>query len=70
MTGCVCPRHAPPFRTQLDREVIEDIRLAFNQGQPLGGERFYAKIEQMTGMRREAKPHGRPRVDMAQNTLS
>lgn len=50
------------FRTQLDREAIDNIRLALNQNQPLGSERFYAKIEQMTGQRREVKPRGRPRV--------
>jgi putative transposase len=50
------------FRAQLDRDAIDDIRLALNQNQPLGTERFCAKIEQMTGIRREAKPRGRPRV--------
>ena len=49
------------FRAQLDRAAIDDIRLALNQSQPLGNERFYAKIERMTGVRREAKPRGRPR---------
>ena len=58
------------FRAQHDRAVIDDIRLALSQGQPLGSERFYAKIEQMTGIRRQAKPRGRPRVDRAQNTPS
>ncbi len=51
------------FRAQLDRAAIDDIRLALNQSRPLGNERFYAKIEKMTGVRREAKPRGRPRVD-------
>ncbi len=37
------------FRTELDDEAISDIRLAFNQNQPLGNSRFYAKIEAMTG---------------------
>ncbi len=50
------------FRAQLDRAAIDDIRLALNQSQPLGNARFYAKIEQMTGIRREARPRGRPRV--------
>lgn len=50
------------FRTQLDGEAINDIRLALNQNQPLGNERFYQHIEQMTGQRREGKPRGRPRV--------
>ena len=50
------------FRAQLDHDAIRDIRLALNQSQPLGNSRFYAKIEAMTGQRREAKPRGRPRV--------
>ena len=51
------------FRRQPDRAEIDDIRLALNQSQPLGNARFYAKIEQMTGQRREARPRGRPRVE-------
>lgn len=50
------------FRAHLDRDAIDDIRLALNQNQPLGNELFYAKIEHMTGMRRETKPRGRPRL--------
>ena len=49
------------FRVQLDSKAIEDMRLALNQNQPLGNSRFYAKIETMTGQKREAKPRGRPR---------
>ena len=36
--------------------------MAINHSQPLGNERFYARIERMTGQRREAKPRGRPRL--------
>ena len=50
------------FRAQLERAAIDDIRLALNQSQPLGNARFLAKIEKVTGMRREMKPRGRPRV--------
>lgn len=50
------------FRSQLDGEAISDIRLALTQSQPLGNERFYRHIEQLTGQRRESKPRGRPRV--------
>lgn len=53
------------FRAQLDRAAIDDIRLALNQSQPLGNARFYAKIESMTGVRREARPRGRPRKEAA-----
>jgi putative transposase len=50
------------FRAHLDRDAIDAIRLALNQNQPLGHERFHARIEQMTGIRRETRPRGRPRV--------
>lgn len=49
------------FRYLIDEETISDIRLAPNQSQPLGNERFHAKIERMTGQRREARPRRRPR---------
>jgi putative transposase len=48
------------FRTPLDSDVIDDIRLALNQNQPLGNSRFYAQIERRLGERREARPRGRP----------
>ena len=38
------------------------LYLALGQSQPLGNERFYARIEKLTGQRREAKPQGRPRA--------
>ncbi len=49
------------FRSELDREAISQIRLALNQSQPLGDSRFLDRIEQMVGVRREARPRGRPR---------
>ena len=57
-----------PYRIAEKKEVyvrkrIRPRPLYFNQNQPLGHSRFYAKIETMTGQRREAKPRGRPRVD-------
>ena len=55
------------FRTQLDNEAITDIRLALNQSQPLGNQRFYRHIEQMTGQRREGKPRGRTRNETDAN---
>ena len=48
------------FRTELDQETRSDLRLALNQNQPLGISRFYAKIEAMTGWRREFRPRGGP----------
>lgn len=50
------------FRAQLDSQVVDQIRFALNQNQPLGNSRFYSKIESITGQRREARPRGRPRV--------
>lgn len=49
------------FRSELDREAISQIRLALNQSQPLGDARFLDRIEQMVGVRREARLRGRPR---------
>ncbi|CAN5708488.1 transposase [soil metagenome] len=51
------------FRLPLDDETLSAIRLALNQSQPLGNKRFHAKIERMTGQRREARPRGRPRLE-------
>jgi putative transposase len=48
---------------ELDGAAIDAIRLALSQNQPLGNERFYAKIEKMTGIRRQARPRGRPRLE-------
>ena len=42
---------------------MDAIRLALNQNHPQGNERFYARIEKMTGVRRAAKPRGRPRLE-------
>lgn len=56
------------FRTQLDSAAIDGIRLALNQSQPLGNGRFLARIEKLTGERREARPLGRPRVRPAPNS--
>jgi putative transposase len=53
------------FRSHLDQAAIDDIRLALNQNQPLGNERFLGRIEKMTGVRREARPRGRPRLEDA-----
>ncbi len=49
------------FRSELNKEALADIRLALNQGQPLGKGRFLDQIEQMVGRRCEVRPRGRPR---------
>jgi len=48
------------FKYQLEDELLEDIRLASNQGMALGNERFKAEIESLTGRRMTAKKRGRP----------
>lgn len=42
---------------------MKGARLEFSlqQGQPFGGGRFLDTMEKMTGLRREARPRGRPR---------
>lgn len=51
------------FRTELDEAALSELRLAIQQSQPIGSERFLQQIEQMTGQRREARPRGRPRLE-------
>ena len=51
------------FRAELEGAAMDDIRLALNQNQPLGNARFYARIEKATGVRREARQRGRPRLE-------
>jgi len=50
------------FQSELDFDVINDIRQAITQKQSLGNSRFYTKIEAMVGLRREPKPKGRPKA--------
>jgi putative transposase len=50
-----------PTLPGLDNDVINDIRQAITQNQPLGNSRFYTKIEAMVGLRREPKSRGRPK---------
>ena len=49
------------FRSELDTEAISDIRIALNQGQPLGNSRFIDSIKRVTGQHRKINPRGRPR---------
>jgi len=48
------------FRPELESEAIGDIRMALDQGQPLGDSRFIDSIERATGQSRDPKPRGRP----------
>ncbi|MCE2989753.1 MAG: hypothetical protein LW838_06355, partial [Nitrosomonadaceae bacterium] len=54
------------FRAELDADAIDDIRLALNQNQPVGSNRFHAQIERKLGERREARPRGRPRLETSE----
>ncbi|HNC52159.1 MAG TPA: transposase [Accumulibacter sp.] len=49
------------FRSELDSDLITELRMALNQGQPFGESRFIASIERAIGKRREVRPRGRPR---------
>ncbi len=49
------------FRAELAHEALADIRLALNQGQPLGNGQFLDQVERMVGRRCEVRPRGRPR---------
>lgn len=58
------------FREGLDDQGIVKIRLALDQGQPLGGESFLSQVEHLIGGRRESRPRGRPRkVDCQRLTV-
>jgi len=48
------------LRAQIPNATLRVIRLALGQCQPLGDARFHAVIERRTGVRREARPRGRP----------
>jgi putative transposase len=48
------------FRTALADAPLADLRMALNQNQPLGNDRFYAEIEAVTGQQREPCKRGRP----------
>jgi hypothetical protein len=48
------------FRSALDEEALDDIRLSLSQGQPLGLGRFGEQIGAATGIRRTQKRPGRP----------
>jgi len=54
------------FRGALDDRPLADLRLALNQDQPIGNDRFYREIEAMTGQRRELRRRGRPRKQVEQ----
>jgi putative transposase len=52
------------FSSALDDAPLAELRLALNQNQPLGNDRFYADIAAVTGQRRE------PRIRASAHKLS
>lgn len=56
------------FRNALEDRPLEDLRLALNQDQPIGNDRFYHQIETMTGQRRELRKRGRPKKQEEQHS--
>jgi putative transposase len=49
------------FRIALDDAPLSDLRMALNQGQPIGSDRFCQEIKAMTGKRRALRKRCRPR---------
>ncbi|MGF1613975.1 MAG: transposase [Gammaproteobacteria bacterium] len=49
------------FRSELDPEVVQEIRDATNGNLALGGERFKKQVEAMLGRRVSRGQRGRPR---------
>ena len=53
------------FDTGTDTPAIDDIRLAARQSQPVGDRLFHTAVENAVGVRREARPQGRPSNEAA-----
>ena len=52
------------FRTELDTELIDDIRNAINTGVVLGNDRFRKEVEQLTGQRMHHLKRGpKPKIN-------
>jgi hypothetical protein len=49
------------FGSALDDVSLSELRMALNQDQPIGNDRFYREIESMSGQRRELRKRGRSR---------
>lgn len=53
-------RYRALFATEVDGELLGDIRKALNSGMALGNERFAIEVEKLTGRRVLAGKRGRP----------
>jgi putative transposase len=49
------------FLAALDEAPLSELRVALNQDQPIGNDRFYAEVQAMTGQKRELRKRGRPK---------
>jgi putative transposase len=49
------------FRSELNDDALGDLRLALDQNQPLGSNRFHEQITRQLGKSTQARPRGRPR---------
>lgn len=67
-TGRQCACRAL-FRPELDKAAVDGNRSALSQNQPLGNARFHEQIERVIGVRREAKPRGRPSLAESGGTV-
>ncbi len=50
------------FRNELAGEVVSEIRLALDRGNPLGNQRFFEAVERTLGRACIARARGRPRL--------
>ena len=55
-----CAVYRDLFGCALEDLPLAELRMALNQDQPIGNDRFYQDIEAMTGQRRELRKRGRP----------
>mgnify|MGYP000117792664 FL=1 len=58
------------FRAHVDQAALDDIRLAINQSQPLGDNRFHDAIARMLGERRQPRPRGRPCAPVSEESVT
>jgi putative transposase len=56
------------FRSALDAGSLTELRMALNQDQPIGNNRFYQEIEATTGQRRQLRPRTRKDAGQAGET--
>jgi len=58
------------FQSALADAPLAELRMALNQDQPIGNDRFYTQIEATTGQRRELRKRGRPRKKLEEESAA